>query len=217
MEPDVPIARRLDPELIDAASPPPAQLSSQANSLGDHDHLAVSSAAVYADPTANCLVGASSRQWNTAVQEDAAPATRIPSIRSGTIVEGHYAWEPYEEKTQDLIRKDCSLRQIKLNTKTKKTDRITCLRPFTAFFVQGKMDVLYLWYWLKERPEALNSARGGLFKEDEFDILSSSTPTRERRSATPSKRSSTKKGRVRAFPRNQLRTRSPERIPTQWT
>ncbi|KUF92133.1 hypothetical protein AM588_10003471 [Phytophthora nicotianae] len=43
------------------------------------------------------------------------------------------------------------------------------------------MDVLYLWYWLKERPEALNSARGGLFKEDEFDILSSSTPTLQRK------------------------------------
>ncbi|ETN01823.1 hypothetical protein PPTG_16910 [Phytophthora nicotianae INRA-310] len=71
-----------------------------------------------------------SMQWNTAVQEDAAPATRIPSIRSGTIVEGHYAWKPYEEKTQDLIRKECSLRQIKLNTKTKKMDRITCLRRY---------------------------------------------------------------------------------------
>ncbi|ETM56840.1 hypothetical protein L914_00249 [Phytophthora nicotianae] len=26
-------------------------------------------------------------------------------------------------------------------------------------FVQGKMALLYLWYWLKERPEALYSAR----------------------------------------------------------
>ncbi|ETL82309.1 hypothetical protein L917_17515 [Phytophthora nicotianae] len=69
------------------------------------------------------------KQWNTAVQEDAAPATRIPSIRSGTIVEGHYAWKPYEEKTQDLIRKECSLRQIKLNTKRR---RWIGLRVFVA-------------------------------------------------------------------------------------
>ncbi|ETK97176.1 hypothetical protein L915_00243 [Phytophthora nicotianae] len=63
------------------------------------------------------------------------------------------------------------------------------------------MALLYLWYWLKislvtepsERPEALYSARGGLFEEDKFDSFSSSTPTRERRSATPSKRSSTEK------------------------
>ncbi|KAF4044277.1 hypothetical protein GN244_ATG03366 [Phytophthora infestans] len=55
------------------------------------------------------------------------------------------------------------------------------------------MDVLYLWYWLKKRPEALSSARGGMYEEDEFDSLSSSTPTRERRNATPSKPSSTKK------------------------
>eukprot|EP00644_Phytophthora_capsici_P019573 jgi/Phyca11/133301/e_gw1.408.2.1 len=141
MEPDVPIARRLDTELIEAANSPPVQLSSPANSLtgNNHDHLAVSSSAVYVDPTANSdLVGAPSRQWNTTVQEDAAPATRIPSILSGTIVEGHYAWEPYEEKTQDLIRKECSLRQIKLNTKTKKSDRITCLRRYDELMNSGE-------------------------------------------------------------------------------
>ncbi|ETI48402.1 hypothetical protein F442_07582 [Phytophthora nicotianae P10297] len=51
-------------------------------------------------------------------------------------------------------------------------------------FVQGKLDVLYLGYWLKERPQALSSVKGGMYEEGEFDSLSSFTPTREHRRAT---------------------------------
>ncbi|POM62941.1 hypothetical protein PHPALM_27845 [Phytophthora palmivora] len=35
---------------------------------------------------------------------------------------------PYEKKSQDIIRKECSLREIKVNTRTSKGDRIKCLR-----------------------------------------------------------------------------------------
>ncbi|OWZ21470.1 hypothetical protein PHMEG_0003974 [Phytophthora megakarya] len=48
----------------------------------------------------------------------------------GTVTEGHFAWEPYESKTQDLIRKECSLREIKVHTRTNKADRIKCLRRY---------------------------------------------------------------------------------------
>ncbi|KAE8952920.1 hypothetical protein PF005_g33120 [Phytophthora fragariae] len=59
-------------------------------------------------------------------------------------------------------------------------------------FVRGQFDVLYLWYWLQLRPEALSNVRGGLYQEDEYDSLDafSTTPVRERRSssvATPNR------------------------------
>ncbi|KAE9017128.1 hypothetical protein PR002_g13475 [Phytophthora rubi] len=268
-----------------------------------------------------------------------ASAARDHLTRSGTIMDGHYAWEPYEKLSQDLIRKECTLREIKLNTRTNKADRIKCLRHYDALvnkgegssaastmasgntrrtkhcmfrltnvllsknmvtrliettgknfdradlddvqasqkalfwrdvaatyqmddeeysgliaddadfdgiepgtivphsaamleecwkeltsfysiyeanfrlsgtndrefkkFVHGKVDVLYLWYWTKIRPEVLNCARGGMYEEDEYDSLadSSATLTRERRStpsATPSHRSGKTKRAARS-------------------
>ncbi|OWZ02337.1 hypothetical protein PHMEG_00026115 [Phytophthora megakarya] len=55
--------------------------------------------------------------------------------------------------------------------------------PHFKKFVRGQTDVLYLWYWLKLRPDALSNVRGGLYVEDEFDTMASSeTPIREVRS-----------------------------------
>ncbi|POM66126.1 hypothetical protein PHPALM_18062 [Phytophthora palmivora] len=59
-------------------------------------------------------------------------------------------------------------------------------------FTHDKADVAYHWYWTKV---FLNYVRGGMYEEDEFDLLSAATtttPTRERRAATPSKRSGNK-------------------------
>ncbi|KAK1947410.1 hypothetical protein P3T76_001420 [Phytophthora citrophthora] len=253
------------------------------------------------------------------IPEGGSVSGSTPFDRSGTVTEGHFAWEPYESKTQDLIRKEYSFREIKLHTRTNKADCIKCLRRYddlvnqgehtseastlatgctrrtkhcvfrltnvlmsndfvirlievtdknfdrqdlddvqasqkaqfwkdvetnfcsndkdcnglieddVAFeginpsivvkhnaakleelwaevrsifsiyeanfrmsgthsrdfkkFVRGQADVLYLWYWLKLRPDALSNVRGGLYVEDEFDTMAASeTPTREVRS-----------------------------------
>lgn len=67
-----------------------------------------------------------------------ASAARDPLTRSGTIMDGHFAWEPYEKMSQDLIRKECTLREIKLNTRTNKADRIKCLRHYDALVNKGE-------------------------------------------------------------------------------
>ncbi|KAE8965466.1 hypothetical protein PR002_g28670, partial [Phytophthora rubi] len=76
-------------------------------------------------------------------------------------------------------------------------------------FVRGQFDVLYLWYWLQLRPEALSNVRGGLYQEDEYDSLDafSTTPVRERRSssvATPNRQNGGKKRAERSPARGSL-------------
>ncbi|OWZ13065.1 hypothetical protein PHMEG_00013680 [Phytophthora megakarya] len=45
---------------------------------------------------------------------------------------------PYEKKSQDLIRKECSLREIKLHTRTFKADCIKCLRRYDDLVNRGE-------------------------------------------------------------------------------
>ncbi|KAK1934331.1 Tetratricopeptide repeat protein 1 [Phytophthora citrophthora] len=72
------------------------------------------------------------------IPEGESVSGAAPFDRSGTVTEGHFAWEPYESKTQDLIRKECSLREIKLHTRTNKADRIKCLRRYDDLVNQGE-------------------------------------------------------------------------------
>ncbi|KAF4043455.1 hypothetical protein GN244_ATG04221 [Phytophthora infestans] len=117
MEPDVPIARHLDPELVNAATSSP-NVDRRGATASPH------------------------RQCDIDVQEDALPAARVPETVfpscSGGIMEGHFAWAPYEKKSQDLIRKECSLREIKLNTRTNKADRIRCYRRYDELMNSGQ-------------------------------------------------------------------------------
>jgi hypothetical protein len=59
---------------------------------------------------------------------------------SGAMTSRRHAFvhEPYERYSQDLIRKECTARDIKLPTRTKKDDRIRCLRRYDDLVGSGE-------------------------------------------------------------------------------
>lgn len=113
------VARNLTAELVSVSRDPPNQprvIDSQARKAGQGD-----------------------REGQAGVGGVPIQSAGVASAGvSGSATEGHFAWEPYDKMSMDLIRKECTLRAIKVHTRTNKADRIKCLRHYDRLVNSGE-------------------------------------------------------------------------------
>ncbi|KAE8876928.1 hypothetical protein PF003_g38952 [Phytophthora fragariae] len=120
------VARNLTAELVSVSRDPPNQprvIDSQVRKAGQGDREG--------------QAGVGGRPQNSGGVPMQSAGVASAGV-SGSATEGYFAWEPYDKMSMDLIGKECTLRAIKVHTRTNKADRIKWLRHYDRLVNSGE-------------------------------------------------------------------------------